>query len=162
MNGEIIRRARSAIGELTPMITDCGALCGAACCGTDADGQGGVYLFPGEEALLRDCAWVESVEPDGFAPIMTCRGRCDREARPLGCRIFPLTPVRGKNGKWTVRTDARARAMCPLVRSGVGGLDPAFVKAVRDALRIVEEDPEGEAFLERWLALEEEYRRPLW
>ena len=162
MNDAILDRAREAIGSLTPMRTDCGALCGAACCRPDSDGQGGVHLFPGEAARLGACDWVEQILPDGFAPMLVCSGRCAREARPLGCRIFPLTPVRGKNGRWTVRLDARARAMCPLVASGIGGLDPDFVKAVRSALRIVAQDPEGEAFLERWCALEEAYRKPLW
>lgn len=162
MNGELLERAYARIGDLTPMVNDCGALCGAACCHTDADSQGGVFLFPGEAARLENCAWVERIVPGGFAPVMMCEGRCDRELRPLGCRIFPLTPVRGKNGRWTVRMDARARAMCPLVRCGVGGLNPDFVKAARDALRIIAEDEVGEAFLEKWCALEEEYRRPLW
>ena len=161
MNPDILICAREAIGERTPMLNDCGALCGAACCQTDADGQGGVFLFPGEEALLADCGWGRIV-PDAFAPMLMCDGPCRREERPLGCRIFPLTPVRGKNGLWTVRMDARARAMCPLAAHGLSGLDPAFPRAVREALRIVAGDPEGDAFLERWLALEEEYRRPLW
>ena len=162
MNGELLERACAIIGSLTPMRTDCGALCGAACCGVDEDGQGGVHLFPGEASRLRACAWVERVTPGSFAPIMICNGSCEREQRPLGCRIFPLTPVRGKNGKWTVRLDARARAMCPLVSSGINGLDPAFTHAVRDALRLIAEDPEGDAFLEKWARLEEEYRKPLW
>jgi len=55
MSPDILLNARSAIGELTPMLNDCGALCGAACCQPDEDGQGGVHLFPGEAALLRDC-----------------------------------------------------------------------------------------------------------
>ena len=46
--------------------------------------------------------------------------------------------------------------------SGISGLDPDFVRAARDALRIIAEDPEGDAFLEKWHALEEEYRKPLW
>ena len=162
MNEALLERACEAIGELTPMKNDCGALCGAACCAADADGQGGVHLFPGEAEKLRRCAWVDRVTPGSFAPIMICNGTCERGLRPLGCRIFPLTPVRGKNGKWTVRLDARARAMCPLVTSGLAGLDPAFVRAARDALRAIAGDPEGDAFLEKWLALEEEYRRPLW
>lgn len=162
MNGELLDRAYARIGDLTPMVNDCGALCGAACCHADADGQGGVYLFSGEAARIENCAWVERIVPGGFAPVMLCDGRCDRDLRPLGCRIFPLTPVRGKNGRWTVRMDARARAMCPLVRSGVGGLDPDFVKAARDAVRIIAKDEAGEAFLDQWRALEEEYRRPLW
>lgn len=157
-----IVNAYETIGALTPMLTDCGALCGAACCRPDADGQGGVHLFPGEAALLEDCDWVEAIQEDDFAPVMICTGHCDRERRPLGCRIFPLTPVRGKNGRWTVRLDARARAMCPLVRNGIGGLNPDFVKAVRDALRMIAEDPAGEAFLNKWYELEEAYREPLW
>ena len=118
MNRDTILRARALIGALTPMLSDCGALCGAACCRPDADGQGGVYLFPGEEALLEDCGWGEIV-PDAFAPMLMCRGPCDRERRPLACRMFPLTPVRGRDGLWTVRTDARARV--PAGRPGPEG-----------------------------------------
>ena len=162
MDRDILERAYAAIGALTPMRTDCGTLCGAACCGTGPDGQGGVHLFPGEEALLQGQDWVTEIAPDALAPIMLCAGRCDRERRPLGCRIFPLTPVRGRSGKWTVRLDARARAMCPLLASGIGGLDPDFVKAVRAALRIVAETPDGDAFLEKWHALEDAYRKSLW
>ena len=161
MEADTIIRARRCVGALTPMLADCGALCGAACCRPDEDGQGGVYLFPGEEALMDGCGWGR-IEPDAFAPMLVCEGPCDRERRPLACRIFPLTPVRGKDGRWTVRMDARARAMCPLAAQGLRGLDPRFARAARDALRTVADDPEGEAFLERWLALEEEYRRPLW
>ena len=161
MNDELLERADRRIGALTPMQTDCGALCGAACCRADADGQGGVHLFPGEAALIAGQSWARVVHSP-FAPVMLCDGASERDARPLGCRIFPLSPVRGKSGKWTVRLDARARAMCPLVSSGIGALDPTFVRAARDALRAVARDPEGEAFLEAWAALEAEYRRPLW
>jgi hypothetical protein len=52
--------------------------------------------------------------------------------------------------------------MCPLAAHGLSGLDPAFPRAVREALRIVGNDPEGDVFLEKWHALEEEYRKPLW
>lgn len=162
MNGEILDRAYAAIGALTPMGQDCGALCGAACCQLDADGQGGVYLFPGEAERLEGCDWVARIDPHPFAPVMLCRGTCDRERRPLGCRIFPLTPAPGKDGRWTVRLDARARAMCPLTAGGIRALAPAFTRAVRDALRAVAGDPEGEAFLRGWFEMEEEYRRPLW
>ncbi len=161
MDASTIERAYAALGELTPMLNDCGLLCGAACCRPDEDGQGGVYLFPGEKALLRDCEWAR-VLPSGFAPVLLCDGVCDRDRRPLGCRIFPLTPVRGRGGKWTVRMDVRARAMCPLASSGLSGLNPEFVRAARDALRVIAGDPEGDAFLDKWQALEEEYRRPLW
>ena len=161
MNRDTILAARALIGTLTPMLSDCGALCGAACCQPDEDGQGGVYLFPGEEALLENCGWGR-IEPDAFAPMLVCAGPCDRERRPLACRMFPLTPACGKDGLWTVRMDARARAMCPLAAPGLKALDPRFPRAVRDALRLIASQEGGEAFLERWLALEEEFRKPLW
>ena len=161
MDREALRRAYEALGDRTPMLTDCGLLCGAACCQPDEDGQGGVHLFPGERELLKDCGWGR-VQSASLAPMLVCEGPCDRQKRPLGCRIFPLTPVRGRNGKWTVRMDVRARAMCPLAASGIGGLDPDFVRAARDALRAIAEAPEGDAFLEKWYELEEEYRKPIW
>lgn len=160
MNENIIR-AYDIIGDKTPLLTDCGALCGAACCQTDDDDQGGVHLFPGEREMLEDCTWGKVVR-HSFGPMLVCEGPCERDKRPLGCRIFPLTPVRGKNGKWTVRLDVRARPVCPLVSSGISGLDPEFVRAARDALRAVAETAEGEAFLEKWADLEEAYRKPLW
>ena len=159
MQREILMRARAAIGDLTPLTTDCGALCAAACCQPDEEGQGGVYLFPGEENLAEFARWGH-VEEAAFAPMLMCDGMCDRELRPFACRIFPLTPVRNDRGEWTVRMDVRARAMCPLARSGVKGLNPEFARAVRRAVRILAGDPEGEAFLERWAALEEQYRMP--
>ena len=161
MDGTLLERAYMALGDRTPMLTDCGQLCGAACCRPDEDGQGGVHLFPGERERLEARDWARIV-PASFAPMLWCDGACEREARPLGCRIFPLTPVRGANGRWTVRMDARARAMCPLARHGLKGMDPDFVRAARDALRIIAEDAEGDVFLEKWAALEEEYRKPLW
>ena len=157
MNKEILERAYAAIGDLTPMLTDCGALCEAACCETDEDGQGGVYLFPGEDACIGSCEWGR-IEADAFGPMLVCDDWCDRDRRPLACRIFPLTPVKTAEGKWTVRMDARARAMCPLVRGGVKGLNPEFARAVVKAIRIIAKDPEGEAFLEKWVALEEQFR----
>lgn len=157
MQSELLLRAREMIGELTPLLSDCGTLCGAACCRPDEDGQGGVYLFPGEEALPGGYPWGR-VDRDAFGPMLVCDGMCDRDRRPLACRIFPLTPVRGKDGQWTVRIDVRARAMCPLARHGVRGLNPEFARAVRSAIRLLAADAEGEAFLRRWEALEAEYR----
>ena len=159
MNGEILLKAYEAIGETTPLATDCGALCSAACCKTDADGQGGVCLLPGEEACA---AWGEIIHDSHMdCPMVMCSGMCRREARPFLCRIFPLCPVIGRSGKWTVRMDARARAVCPLAASGLNGLNPDFVRGCARAVQILSEDPEGEAFLSRWAAIEAEFRRPL-
>lgn len=162
MNMNLLQRAYDAIGSATPMKTDCGALCAAACCQTDPDGQGGVNLLPDEETTLRGAAWAEiERDPHMNAPMLMCIDKCEREKRPFLCRIFPLCPVIGKNGEWTVRMDARARALCPLTRSSLSGLDPSFVRGCVKAVRILAEDAQAEAFLRAWAELEAEYRKPL-
>ena len=152
----------AAIGDATPMRTDCGMLCGAACCQPDADGQGGVALLPGEAELLAGITWGTIGHDEAMdAPMLVCSGPCEREKRPFLCRVFPLCPVIGKDGNWTVRMDARARAVCPLAGSGLRALDPEFVRGAANAARLLAEDPEGEAFLNRWAAIEAEFRKPL-
>jgi len=163
MDRRLLEEVYAAIGEKTPMLTDCGALCAAACCRTDDDGQGGVALLPGEEAALVSKPWAQ-IERDPYMerPMLMCTAACERELRPFLCRVFPLCPVIGKSGKWTVRMDARAAHVCPLYRSGLKGLDEDFVKGVVSAVRLLSEDSEGEAFLNKWAALEAEFRKPLW
>lgn len=162
MRVETILRAYAAIGESTPLCSDCGALCGAACCETDGDGQGGVDLLPGEEGLIGHAEWMELAhDPYMDAGMIVCKSMCERGKRPFLCRIFPLCPVVGKDGRWTVRMDARARAMCPLTRGGVRGLDPEFVRGCVRAVRILAEEEDGADFLARWAAIEEEFRRPI-
>lgn len=148
------------------MARDCGRLCGAACCQPDADGQGGVYLFPGEEELLGPLDWAEVVTDRialGGRParMLVCRGECDRERRPLGCMIFPLTPQMDEEGGMEVRFDLRARAMCPLLRHGLSGMRRDFVADVKKALQLIAEDEEGLRFLRDWEELERQYELTL-
>ena len=162
MQIDLIQKAYLAIGDQTPMRTDCGQLCSAACCRADEDGQGGVCLLPGEEAQLKGIGWGKIIHDDQMdAPMLMCTDMCAREIRPFLCRIFPLCPVIGKSGKWTVRMDARARAVCPLTRGGLNGLDPEFVRGCAKAVRIIAGDPEGEEFLTKWAEIEAEFRKPL-
>ena len=162
MQLDTILRAYAAIGESTPLCSDCGALCGAACCESDGDGQGGVDLLPGEKDLVGDAEWMEiSHDPSMDTEMIVCTAMCEREKRPVLCRVFPLCPVIGRNGKWTVRMDARARAMCPLTRGGVRGLDPEFVRGCMRAVRILAEEPDGADFLRRWAEIEAEFRKPI-
>ena len=162
MQLDTILRAYAAIGERTPLCSDCGVLCGAACCESDGDGQGGVDLLPGEIELIGNAEWMEtSHDPRMDAEMIVCTAMCEREKRPFLCRVFPLCPVVGRDGRWTVRMDARARAMCPLTRGGVRGLDPQFVRGCVRAVRILAEEPDGTDFLARWAAIEEEFRKPI-
>ena len=163
MNQELILRAYEAFGDKTPQTYDCGSLCNAACCHCETDVQGGVDLLPGEEEIVKGVDWAEIAHDEMMdAPMIMCKAFCEREKRPFLCRIFPLCPAMGKSGKWTVKMDARARALCPLSASGLNGLDPDFVKAAVKAVRIIAEDPEGEKFLQKWADIEAEFRKPLW
>ena len=158
-----IQKIYAAIGSATPMHTDCGAICGAACCHTDDDGKGGVALLSCEHEILQDISWGEiGYDASMDAPMLMCSGMCDRDLRPFLCRIFPLCPTIGKNNRWTVRMDARARAVCPLAGSGLKGLNPEFVRGAARAVRLLAEDPAGEAFLIHWAAIENEFCKPLW
>ena len=84
---------------------------------------------------------------------MVCPGTCDREDRPLSCRLFPLLPLIGDDGAIRVVTDLRARAVCPLARQGISALDPAFIDAVREVGELLAQSEEQAMFLD---ALEEE------
>ncbi len=141
---EAIVQARALLEEATPLRRDCGTLCGAACCAPDEDGQGGMLLLPGEEALYPKVPHGISLRPDSSVlpglTLFTCSGSCDRCARPLSCRLFPLTPVlEVLDGREVlrIRMDPRAFSVCPLCEGGLRGLDPRFVQAVRDCARIL-------------------------
>ncbi|MBQ7784731.1 MAG: hypothetical protein IJ381_01090 [Clostridia bacterium] len=142
--------ARELLKDLTPLKTDCGKLCGAACC--QGDEQTGMLLFPGEEKLLDGCAFG-SIIPAAFelgsqtAKLFVCSGRCERENRPLACRLFPLFLAFKDDGVTKLRIDQRAKAVCPLTDYGIKALDPEFKQAARKAYDLMLEDEACAAFL---------------
>ena len=151
---ECVLRAREIMENITPLKTDCGKCCGAACCASDEDGQGGMVLFPGEEALYRELPKGMTLSPyDGIQEgmqLLTCDGTCDRKLRPLSCMLFPLTPVViEKDGKagLKVMMDPRAFSVCPLCEGGVRAMDAKFVEAVRLAGRELCRSTENRAYL---------------
>ena len=46
-----VARCRALLAEVTPLQTDCGRFCGAACCRSLPGEETGMLLFPGEEAF---------------------------------------------------------------------------------------------------------------
>lgn len=144
---EAVRRARSLLESVTPLKTDCGRVCGGSCCQSDEDGQGGMLLFPGEEKLYdplpKGFSLRETDELGIKCLLLTCEGSCDRQERPLSCRLFPLLPT--ENG---AVLDRRGWAVCPLMEYGKQGLNPDFVEAVRAAGRVLYACPEHAAFLD--------------
>ena len=109
-----VKRCREILCGVTPLRTDCGLLCGGACCaGDDRTGMG---LFPGEYELLKGCGEFSFFDSEGNFGYKTavCGGRCDRENRPLACMIFPYFPI---TDPVDMRADLRAAAICPLLAS---------------------------------------------
>ena len=142
--------ARELLSTLTPLKTDCGALCSHACCA--GDDQTGMLLFPGEEALFEGCAFGRVLPADFSlggqgAKLFVCSGRCERENRPLACRLFPLFLKFKEEGVTKLRMDVRAKAVCPLTDYGIKALDTEFKQAVRAAYDILLEDEACAAYL---------------
>lgn len=140
-----LERSYTLLEELTPLTTDCGAVCDGRCCHESADSEG-MLLFPGEEILLADTDFT--IRPAAGGYLLTCSGTCDRTRRPLACRIFPLFPYVTESGRVRAVYDPRGWRMCPLVRECAHvPLDRDFVRAVRRVGRILMADPACAAFL---------------
>ena len=150
--------AREILDALTPLKTDCGRLCGGACC--QGDEQTGMLLFPDEDALYAGCGFARVLDADftlggEAARLLVCRGTCSRGERPLACRLFPLFLRLDARGGTHVVLDPRARTVCPLTGYGMEALDGAFVAAARQAYALLMENDRCAAYL---LGLDEAMR----
>lgn len=154
--------------HITPLKLDCGMLCKSACCQGD---DSGMYLFPGEENVQRilKSKWAK-IERSDFSyeyggkkknvPLLVCNGECDRYERPLACRIFPLTPYVGKDGKLQIIMDPRAKAICPISRElSADELDMNFIKNVKKAFVLLMKNDEFRAYMTSYSEYIDEYRR---
>ena len=147
---DAVLAARESLFSPTPLKTDCGRLCSGACC--QGDGETGMLLFPGEEALYERCDFARVIPADfslGGMParLLVCSGSCPREERPLACRLFPLFLAFKEDGTTRVRLDSRARAICPLCDYGLTALDAAFLRAAREAYDLLMKDEVCAAYL---------------
>ena len=141
------------LDEVTPLSKDCGVLCDKACC-KEEDEPAGMFVFPFEEELLKDVdfGYIEDSNceygEDKVAKIFYCTKPCNREQRPLGCRIFPLTPYR-KNGKVTLVMNPAAKKMCPLARSlHPSQLEEEFEVNVMKAINRIRKLKDGEDYID--------------
>lgn len=140
-----LKTARNLLADVTPLKTNCGRLCGGACCEADETGENGMLLFPYEETFYtnRIEGFAFHLENDNTlmknGKRLVCEGTCPREHRPLSCRLFPLriamaTDETGAFTRARAEIDPRAWAVCPLPEEGgLRALNPEFIKAVEAA-----------------------------
>jgi len=123
----VIDSCYTALKNVTPLYFDCGELCNGKCC--KGDESLGMLLFPGEEGFIDESINV-TVNKDGTS-VAVCNGSCNRQKRPLSCRIYPLFPlIKNENGKEYIEVIYDPRAKCPLCL-GEHKLSRRFLKAVK-------------------------------
>lgn len=147
--------------DVTPLSKDCGMLCEGACCKDGADERKGMLLFPGEEMHLKNSGF--EIRKSGWkygntkAYIMFCNGTCNRNCRPLSCRIFPLVPLIEEN-KIKLIMNPLAKGMCPLARSlKPSQLEPQFTENVKKALNCIAKIKGGMEFIKMLSDVTEDY-----
>ncbi len=139
---KLYNRIFKIMNDVTPLTVDCGVLCGCACC--KGDDNTGMILFPFEETELET-----KLTSDGSI-LAVCDGSCDRNKRPLACRIFPFFPTIDDRRKIFVELDYRAQRVCPMVEHCDELLfDPKFFKAVKKVGKLLSKDNTCREFLER-------------
>ena len=123
----VIESCYSLLRNVTPLQFDCGKICNGKCC--KGDDKTGMILFPGEKSIVDSSINIKS-DDDGNE-LAICNGSCNRNYRPLSCRIYPLFPIiKNENGTQSIEVVLDPRADCPLV-SGEYRFTPEFLKAVK-------------------------------
>lgn len=121
---KVVLTCYSLLRKETPLSFDCGKICNGKCC--KGDESTGMIIFPGEESFLDENIKIKETEA-GFK-IAVCNGNCNRNKRPLSCRIYPLFPLITENG--SVKTIIDIRADCPLKNDGYK-FNKAFLRKVK-------------------------------
>ncbi len=149
-----LQEARELLRDVTPLKKNCGRLCDAACCQSDESGENGMLLFPYEEELYR-----QPMEGFPFHLVaddtlfkggkrLVCEGICQRDQRPLACRLFPLR-IRVAEETATPEIDPRGWWCCPLLeQGGMRAMSSDFIEAVRKAGQCLMQNPDQLAALE--------------
>ena len=125
----VIKSCYSVLRKTTPLNFDCGKICNCRCC--KGDEKTGMLLFPGEEGFIDSD--INIIETETGHKLAVCDGSCDRNRRPLSCRIYPLFPVADVEEKESrIKVCFDYRADCPLMHfDSEYKFERRFIKAVR-------------------------------
>ncbi len=123
----VLKTCYSILRRTTPLSFDCGYLCKGKCC--NGDSETGMLLFPGEEKLIDKN--IKIITTKNGNKLAVCSGICDRNKRPLACRIYPLFPlIVSEEGKGIIRVVSDYRADCPLIQ-GNFKFNKRFIKGIK-------------------------------
>ena len=127
--------------NLTPLKADCGQLCSGACC--KGDSTTGMRLFPHEESSLP------VITTDNGIRLVVCTGACNRDERPLACRIFPFFPTVDDKNRVYVELDYRGYNLCPMIEHFDEIMfDKRFLRAIKKVGKILVKDEKCRKFLQ--------------
>lgn len=139
MKKNLYNEVNEILGSFTPLKADCGQLCSKNCC--KGDSRMGMLLFPEEETTLN------VIEENGRR-LAVCSGTCNRNERPLSCRIFPFFPVY-QNGRIRAVHDLRGINICPLLaHSDEVKFSRRFLRRVEKAGELLYTDGDCAAFMD--------------
>lgn len=135
----LYKQINEILDSTTPLRKDCGLVCDKSCC--KGDEGTGMLLFPFEKTSLT------VKEKDGVR-LCVCSGSCNRDERPLSCRIFPLFPYLSKEGELSIIPDVRGINVCPLVENYKSvRWSRAFNYKMKKIARLLIKDEETRAFI---------------
>ncbi len=139
-----IKKVYKILQKVTPLKNDCGKICNIECC--KGDSETGMILFPGEDKILEDIGGFTIKSDTSERKILICNGSCNRNYRPIACRIFPLFPLL-HDGSIYVIDDPRAKGICPLLYDEIK-LNKSFERKVGKAGRILADNEDTYGFLQ--------------
>ena len=142
----LLRRAYALLENTTPLYSDCGKLCGGACCKEDSvssETKGGMSLLPYEDVLIGGCEQFRIKDTDD-GKILFCDGSCERIFRPFMCRIFPYyASINPETDKITLRVDPRSANVCPIATKKYNTRHSVyFHRNAKRAVRLLMNDPD--------------------
>jgi hypothetical protein len=149
----VIKSCYSQLRRVTPLNFDCGMLCNGKCC--KGDNKTGMIIFPGEENFIDSNMKIyQNEEGDTVA---VCDGKCDRNKRPLACRIYPLFPLLKycEDNKY-IEVIFDYRADCPILNTDYE-INKSFIKAVKRVGKYLLLNNETKECFEKLSEVQKEY-----
>lgn len=146
-NTDIITKLYEYLADYTPFMYDCGKICNKKCCnGNDHDGM---LLFPGEKEIYDDKSGFDVYFDERYSSYaVRCSGKCNRNERPLSCRIFPYFFYLSEEteNRIKVAPDIRAVDFCPII-DNTDDVNKKFLRALRICALKIEQENEFRDYL---------------